>query len=140
MDKTSSSARTITRIRNNHEILQLGGSSSHRDANVVVTNPSYHQRTRNIHSKQERGLGDALYRLRSRRRDIKDDDDITSTIMKRTINNTRIRKETCLNLMTSNEMAYRRGEISADATFFEDRQVGLLGEAEHRGRIMSFMY
>jgi hypothetical protein len=154
-NKSPSSAKAMTRFRNSNEILQLGGSSSHRDANIVVsTNPSSsHQRSRTSNnSKQERGLGDALSRLRSRRRDTNKNGD-SNNIMNNTIrsasemnnnnnnNNTRIRKATTgLNLMTSNEMAYRRGEISADATYFEDRQVGLLGEAEHRGRIMSFMY
>ena len=154
-NKSFSSAKAMARFRNNNEILQLGRSSSHRDANTVVgANPSSsHQRSRTSNnSKQERGLGDALSRLRSRRRDTNkncDNNNNNNNITGNTIRsasevnnkNTRIRKaRTGLNLMTSNEMAYRRGEISADATYFEDRQVGLLGEAEHRGRIMSFMY
>jgi len=139
-DKSSSVAKAMTRIRNSHDILQLGGSSSRRDANVVVTNPSCHKRSKNIHSKEELGLGDALARLRTRRQGTKNGDNFTSTTMNKINYNTRIRKAMGLNLMTANEIAYRRGETSTEATFFEDRQAGLLGEAENRGRIMSFMY
>ena len=140
MDKSPSSTRTITRIRNNHEILQIAGSSSRRHANAVVTSSSYTKRTMHIHSKQERGLGDALSRLRTRRRDTHNDRHISTSMTEEMNNNTGIRKARGLNIMTLNEIAYQRGEISVDATRFDDRQVGLLGEAEHRGRIMSFMY
>ena len=150
LNKSSSTGRAIMRIRNDHEILQLGGlsCSSRRDASVVVATQgslSRHQRSKTSNnSKQERGLGDALSRLRSRGRQGAKNGSIVGSNSSISTNggnqNTRIRKAAGLNLMTTNEMAYRRGETSADATFFEDRQVGQLGEAEHRGRIMSFIY
>ena len=127
LNKSSQSFKTVTRICNDHEILQLGGSSgsTRGDASAIFAKAPRRQG-----SKAERGLGDVLSRLRSRRQRGKAD---TNDINK-------MRKASSLNLMTSNERAYRRGELSAEATFFEDRQVGQLGAAEHRGRIMSFIY
>jgi hypothetical protein len=45
-----------------------------------------------------------------------------------------------LNLMTTTDILYRQGEVSPEAMYFEDRLSGMLGDAEHRGRLMSFMY
>jgi len=140
LDKSSTSGIAMNRIRNDHEILQLDGHScsTRRDASVAIVSAGGYQRSkRSNSSNQERGLGDALSRLRSRgRRGASCSNGMTVV----NPSDTRIRKTSGLNLMTSNEMAYRRGEISDDATFFEDRAVGQLGEAEHRGRIMSFIY
>jgi len=109
-------------ILSKHELLQLGNS---RNANVVVCpNQKYKSQ------RQERGLGDALSRLRSRRGSKK------STLPSAAI---RVGSKG-LNLMTTEERIYSEGETSNDVTYFEERQVGQLGEAEHRGRIMSFMY
>mmetsp|Transcript_26031 Transcript_26031/g.55774 ORF Transcript_26031/g.55774 Transcript_26031/m.55774 type:complete len:218 (+) Transcript_26031:2-655(+) len=138
LSKSSNSVRTLTRIRNDHEVLQLGGSSSstRRDASAIIADrgASLH----NQKSKVEGGLGNALTRLRSRRQrgNARGHGNINTSGG----NPNKSRRSTSLNLMTSNEMAYRRGELSDDATFFEDRQVGQLGAAEHRGRIMSFIY
>ena len=126
LKKTSNSAKTMTRIQNDHEVLQLGGfsGSTRGDATVAFTDTP-----RRPGAKAERGLGDALSRLRSRRQK-----GLT------TLNMNSMRKASGLSLMTSSEKAYRRGELSNDVTYFEDRQVGQLGAAEHRGRIMSFIY
>uniref|UniRef100_A0A7S0UJY0 Vacuolar protein sorting-associated protein 8 central domain-containing protein n=1 Tax=Pseudo-nitzschia delicatissima TaxID=44447 RepID=A0A7S0UJY0_9STRA len=132
LNKSSNSVKTMKRIRNDHEILQLGGfsGSTRGDASVVIADAP-----RRPGSKAERGLGDALSRLRSRRQRGPNGNTDTNGL---NIHN--MRKASGLNLMTSNEMSYRRGELSDDVTFFEDRQVGQLGAAEHRGRIMSFIY
>ncbi len=132
LNKSSNSVKTMKRIRNDHEVLQLGGfsGSTRGDASVVIADAP-----RRTGSKAERGLGDALSRLRSRRQ--RGPNGSTDT---NGLNIHNMRKASGLNLMTSNEMLYRRGELSDDVTFFEDRQVGQLGAAEHRGRIMSFIY
>jgi hypothetical protein len=134
LSKSSNSVKTMTRILNDHDVLQLGTSGTTRgDASVIIADRGLSPRHQG--SKAERGLGDALSRLRSRRQRGAVGKTDTSGV---NIHN--MRKASGLNLMTSEEMAYRRGELSADATFFEDRQVGQLGAAEHRGRIMSFIY
>ena len=82
------------------------------------------------------GLGNALARMRSRRRTAfgsGDGVDHTST-------RPGSRSATGLNLMTVTDQLYLTGEPSPDASYFEDRLVGGLGDAEHRGRLMSFMY
>ena len=119
----------MTRIQNDHEVLQLGGfsGSTRGDATVAFTDIP-----RRPGAKVERGLGDALSRLRSRRQK-----GLTTSTG---LNMNSMRKASGLSLMTSSEKAYRRGELSNDVTYFEDRQVGQLGAAEHRGRIMSFIY
>jgi hypothetical protein len=76
----------------------------------------------------EQGFGNALSKLRSRRH---------GKASARPVDRCRA---TGLNLMTSNELSYTQGELDPEATYFEDRVSGVLGEAEHRGRIMSFMY
>jgi hypothetical protein len=114
------SSSSINAISSNHELFQVGGS---RNANVVVR-PNQRLKGR----RNERGLGDALSRLRSRR-----GTGFVPFATKRAQSNG-------LNLMTAEEKTYCDGETSQDATYFEERQVGQLGEAEHRGRIMSFMY
>jgi hypothetical protein len=114
------SSSSINAISSNHELFQVGGS---RNANVVVR-PNQRLKGR----RNERGLGDALSRLRSRR-----GTGFVPFATKRAQFNG-------LNLMTAEEKTYCDGETSQDATYFEERQVGQLGEAEHRGRIMSFMY
>jgi len=132
LNKSSNAIKTMGRIRKDHEVLQLGGSSgsTRGDASVIFTDIP-----RRNGSKAERGLGDALSRLRSRRQK---GPNRNADLNGLNIHN--MRKSSGLNLMTSNEMAYRQGDLSDDATFFEDRQVGQLGAAEHRGRIMSFIY
>ena len=134
LSKSTKSVKTMARILNDHEVLQLGGSSgsTRGDATVVMGNTGLQSRPQG--SNAGKGLGDALSRLRSRR---KRKDSVGNTDVLSVHN---MRKASTLNSMTSSEMDYRRGEISADATYFEDRQVGQLGAAEHRGRIMSFIY
>lgn len=112
-------------IRNKHELLQVGGSSS-RNANVVVTSTSQKDR-----HQQELGLGDALSRLKSRRSSISSGSHIPKP---------KGSHSTALTFMSSLEKRYRAGENASEVTMFGERQVGSLGEAEHRGRIMSFMY
>jgi hypothetical protein len=107
-------------IRNKHEVLQLGDS---RNASAV---PCSSHRLKG--KENDRGFGDALSRLRSRHR---------APNIPHSAGRV---KSTGLNLMTSEERFHREGATSADATYFEERQVGQLGEAEHRGCIMSFMY
>jgi len=135
LNKTSNALQTMTHILNGHELLQLGGSSgsTRRDASVIISDEGISDRQQG--TKVERGLGDALSRLRSRRQ--------RGGIGRRDINGlnrNNMRKASSLSLMASNEMAYRRGELSVNATYFEDRQVGQLSAAEHRGRMMSFIY
>jgi hypothetical protein len=134
LSKSPNSVRTMARILNDHEVVQLGGSSgsTRGDASVIIANMGS---PRHQGSKAERGLDDALSRLRLRRQRGSLGNAETNGL-----NIHKMRKASGLSLMTSNEMAYRRGELSADATFFEDRQVGQLGAADHRGRIMSFIY
>ena len=135
LSRSSNSVKTMTRILNDHDALQLGTAGTTRgDASVIIADRGLSSRHQG--SKAERGLGDALSRLRSRRQ--------RGAVGNKTdtsgVNIHGMRKASGLNLMTSKEMSYRRGELSADATIFEDRQVGQLGAAEHRGRIMSFIY
>jgi vacuolar protein sorting-associated protein 8 len=75
------------------------------------------------------GLGSALSRLRTRRT-IEGD-------ASRPADRARAKS---LSLMTAIDQMYLSGESGPDVTFFEERLVGALGEAEHRGRLMSFMY
>jgi hypothetical protein len=71
------------------------------------------------------GLGNALSRLRSRR------GGASQTVKA---------AATGLNYMTSTDISYSNGDINPEAMDFEDRMIGVLGEAEHRGRVMSFLY
>jgi vacuolar protein sorting-associated protein 8 len=115
----------IDNVRNMHELLEVGGSLS---MNAMVVACSH----RNTSDRQQMlGLGDALSRLRTRRGGLSNG--LVAAFMKGD-------RSTKLNLMSSREKRYRGGEIAREATLFEDRQVANLGEAEHRGRIMSFMY
>ncbi|KAG7363570.1 golgi CORVET complex core vacuolar protein 8 [Nitzschia inconspicua] len=120
-----SSTMTMEEIRNNHELLVIGGTSS-RNANVVVTNSPQEKQ-----QQQELGLGDALSRLRHRR-------SAASNVCAESIQ--KRGRSTALNLMSYMEKSYREGLTSAEVTMFEERQIGNLGDAEHRGRIMRFMY
>jgi hypothetical protein len=122
----SSSFEVIQAIRNEHEFLQLGGDSS-GNAKVVFIPSSY-----SAGNKHEQGLGDALSRLRTRR-------SMTSNLNAPDFTSKRVRS-LGLNFMATEERIYIEGETSLDVTYFEERQVGQLGNAEHRGRIMSFMY
>jgi vacuolar protein sorting-associated protein 8 len=108
-----------------HEVMEVGGNLS-RNAKFVASS-IHHTRDQ----QQELGLGDALSRLRTRRGALSKGS--VTALPKRS-------PSTKLNLMSSKEKRYRVGEVSPEATMFEDRQVGNLGDAEHRGRIMSFMY
>jgi hypothetical protein len=116
------SSSTINAISSNHELLKLGDS---RNANFVVR-PN--QRFKG--PKNERGLGDALSRLRSRRGTSASTSPFAATKA----------RSSGLSLMTAEEKTFCNGETSQDVTYYEERQVGQLGEAEHRGRIMSFTY
>ena len=81
----------------------------------------------------ETGLGNALARLRSRRREgVSDSGDPSSDLC---------HQAKGLSFMTSEDQLYlNSSDPSPDAFYFEERLVGELGEAEHRGRLMSFMY
>jgi len=143
LNNSSASTKATNRILNDHEILQLGGCScaTRRDAGVAIPTAGGYQRSKRGNSgNEERGLGDALSRLRSRGRRGSSIGNSMAGTGGANPNEARIRKASSLNMMTSIEMVYRRGELSEDATYFEDRAVGQLGEAEHRGRIMSFIY
>ena len=115
------SPEEIAGIRNKHDLLLLGGDSS-RNANASIRS-----NLRSSGQKNERGLGDALCRLRSRRGMVSNGTAFTTTV--------RLASSSGLNFMPSTE-----GDTSSDVTHFDERQIGQLGEAEHRGRIMSFMY
>ncbi|KAL3926311.1 MAG: hypothetical protein SGBAC_013526, partial [Bacillariaceae sp.] len=75
------------------------------------------------------GLGNALSRLRSRRS--------TASQSKAA---SRDSVTTGLNYMTVADVAHSKGAYDPDAMYFDDRMAGVLGDAEHRGRLMSFMY
>jgi hypothetical protein len=119
LDKSSQRNSNIETTINSSDILQLAETGN---ANLVDSSRP------NKSGGTEQGLGNALARLRSRR---------AGKTASRPVDRVRA---TGLNFMTSNELSYRQGELSPDVTYFEDRHSGALGEAEHRGRLMSFMY
>ena len=78
------------------------------------------------HSKRlESGLLSALSRLRERRLH-----NLGSS------NESRRSTNSGLNMMTSHELAFARGEC--DPVIYGPRPTGMLGEAEHRGRLVTF--
>jgi hypothetical protein len=115
---SSQNKATLENTSNSGDILQLTETG-----NASVVDSSRISKSRAA----EQGLGNALARLRSRR----------GQCVSRPVDRCRA---TGLNFMTSTELSYSQGELSPDVTFFEDRHSGALGEAEHRGRLMSFMY
>ena len=119
---------TLENTLNSGHVLQLAETGN---ASVVAedADSSFHKTS----TAAEQGLGTALAKLRSRRR--RAGQNITN--ITRPVDRCRA---SGLNFMDDKELSYTKGELSHDATFFEDRQSGLLGEAEHRGRLMSFMY
>jgi hypothetical protein len=74
------------------------------------------------------GFGNALARLRSRRAG----SGYTGPLDRC--------RSTGLNFMTASDQMHLQEQTSPEEAFFEERLVGELGEAEHRGRLMSFMY
>jgi hypothetical protein len=108
------------------DTLQLGeaGNASLVDADGAT-------KTSSALLQGEQGLGNALSKLRARRR-LAGGAKSSGTAAASTPH--------ALNFMTDQEKSYRRGELDPDATYFEDRVGGLLGDAEHRGRLMSFTY
>ena len=113
------------------DILQVGeaGNASVIDSQGAIKNASSRL--------GEQGLGNALAKLRSRRRHFSVGNKGAHSSLQ---SSGTITRTTGLNLMTLREKSYRQGELSPDATYFEDRISGVLGDAEHRGRMMSFMY
>lgn len=112
------------------DVLQLGEAGN---ASLVDADGATKTSSSSSAFSGEQGLGNALSKLRSRRRP------------NNTTSSTRSRAATTstphgLNFMTDQEKWYSQGEIDPDATYFEDRVGGLLGDAEHRGRLMSFTY
>jgi hypothetical protein len=74
------------------------------------------------------GFGNALARLRSRRAG----SGYTGPLDRC--------RSTGLNFMTASDQMHSQEQSSPEEAYFEERLVGELGEAEHRGRLMSFMY
>ena len=74
------------------------------------------------------GFGNALARLRSRRAG----SGYTGPLDRC--------RSTGLNFMTASDQVHLQEQTSPEEAYFEERLVGELGEAEHRGRLMSFMY
>ena len=118
LNKSSQHHRTLESSLNSSDVLQIV-----ERGNARVLDADSRVKSRN----DGQGLGNVLSRLRSRRHDqqvVHKDPGLSAA----------------LNLMTSSESLYQQGDISPDSLYFEDRMIGALGDAEHRGRLMSFMY
>ena len=116
---------SLEAISNGGDILQLAETG-----NAISLDSERRTKT----GASETGLGNALARLRSRRRQQQgnSDGDPSTDLSHQTKG---------LSFMTSEDQMYLSSrDPSPDAAYFEERLVGELGEAEHRGRLMSFMY
>eukprot|EP00980_Cylindrotheca_fusiformis_P020099 scaffold7169_cov107-Cylindrotheca_fusiformis.AAC.8 len=116
LDKENRGNLTLEKSSAGGDILQLV-----ERGNACVLDADYRSKSRGSGP----GLGSALSRLKSRRGGAK---------------HTTKPAATGLNYMTSDDVFHSQGEIDPDAMHFEDRISGVLGEAEHRGRVMSFLY
>ena len=130
--KNSAQIVTLEGIGNSGDILKLV-----ENGNAAVVADESNTRTSKSRA-VEQGLGNALARLRSRRNAAASSVNHRGSALERCQGGGAGAAATGLNFMTSNELSYRSGELSADATYFEDRQIGALGNAEHRGRLMKF--
>ena len=118
LNKSSQHHRTLESSLNSSDVLQIV-----ERGNARVLDADSRVKSRN----DGQGLGNVLSRLRSRRHDqqvVHKDPGLSAA----------------LNLMTFSESLYQQGDVSPDSLYFEDRMIGALGDAEHRGRLMSFMY
>jgi hypothetical protein len=100
--------------------LQVGNNG-----NATFVQSERHSRAKGAES----GLAMTLHRLRSRRRRHGD-----------TANNGTShggRSGSIVNMMTVTEQLYHEGELEP-VVYFGERPIGALGEAEHRGRLMTF--
>jgi hypothetical protein len=134
----SETRSALAEVRESHNILVIGSKRGNATASTstTATTPGVHTSKSN---KNSRGFGDALSRLRTRRQRglFQGHEGGRNNFQSPRTNN---QQTFGLNLMTSEEYVYRQGLTSENVTYFEDRQPGHLGDAEHRGRIMSFMY
>jgi hypothetical protein len=116
LDKENRGNRTLESTCTSGDVLQLV-----ERGNACVLDAELRSKSRAT----GQGLGNALSRLRSRRGGA---------------SQTAKAAATGLNYMTSTDISYSHGDIDPEAMYFEDRMIGVLGEAEHRGRVMSFLY
>eukprot|EP00934_Nitzschia_sp_Nitz4_P003429 Nitzschia sp. Nitz4//scaffold276_size25055//17209//22686//NITZ4_008343-RA/size25055-processed-gene-0.13-mRNA-1//-1//CDS//3329545331//3419//frame0 len=102
--------------------LQVGDMGS---ASVIQTND---KPSSNAYRGDE-GLSHSLKKLRSRRRQTGNGSGVG-----------RRSRPIGVSMMTVQEKTFNDGDELLDESCFEDRIAGVLGDAEHRGRLMSFMY
>jgi len=120
LNKENRNNQTVETVSGEGNVLQL----VERGNAVVLDNNS-----RSRGQKTGPGLGNSLSRLRSRRGAASQPKTAPSESV-----------STGLNYMTVSDVAHSKGAVDPDAMYFEDRMAGVLGDAEHRGRLMSFMY